>query len=120
MKKKILVVDDNSLVRESLKTMIQRNFDAVVVTTAVDAEDGWWKFVENRPDLVITDLRMETPNSGLILARKIKNISPSTPVIMMSSDLLPENCVDAFCVDAFLEKPLPGIDTLKRIISALL
>lgn len=79
--KKILVVEDDSLMRELIVEIVKE--EGIEVIEASNAKDGWWKFQGQRPDLVITDLQMEAPDSGRILLQKIKGVSPSTPVILV-------------------------------------
>lgn len=96
---KILVVDDDMLIRELVKDIVIDCGAKVVMGT--DGEDGWREFLESQPDLVITDLRMETEVAGFELARKIKAASPTTPVIMIIGMRIEKPS----CVDYILEKP---------------
>lgn len=97
---KVLVVDDDRDIRELVAEIIFDGCGGTVVM-GVNGEDGWREFQESRPDLVITDCRMETENAGLELARKIKAASPTTPVIMITGEWE----IEAETVDYFLPKP---------------
>ena len=79
--KKILVVDDNELVRIGLTQMLSRLGYEVVATD--NGEKGLDLFLKNRFDLVITDFEMPGMN-GIDLAGHIKQRSPITPVILMT------------------------------------
>lgn len=109
---KILVVDDDFLVREVLRDTIDHYLEASVIM-AGSAEAGLAEFAESWPDVVITDLRMETPDAGLWLAEKIKIMSPVTPVIMISTDQ-PESR----SIDVSLRKPFK-IDELLQALDKL-
>jgi len=78
---RILVIDDEEHVRSVLsRTLSQVNHQ---VTTAKDGEEGIRLFREKEYDIVLTDLGM--PNmSGWDVCKAIKEMSPSTPVGMIT------------------------------------
>lgn len=77
---KILIVDDEALVRRSLeKVFLRESFDVV---TAVDGVDGYEKWQNFKPDIVLLDVLMPGL-TGPQLLQKID--SPSTKVILMSA-----------------------------------
>lgn len=78
---RILVIDDNDLVRDFLKGALQdAGYDVVV---AGDGEQGLRRFAERGIDLVICDVLM--PNKdGLETVREIRSISGTLPIITMN------------------------------------
>jgi CheY-like chemotaxis protein len=79
--KAILFVDDHEvLARLSCEILEMQGYKAV---SAYNAQDALKKFEENEFDVLVTDMRMEGMN-GLELARKIREKSPSTPVIIVT------------------------------------
>ena len=79
--KAILFVDDHEvLARLSCEILEMQGYKAV---SAYNAQDALQKFDENEFDVLVTDMRMEGMN-GLELARKIREKSPSTPVIIVT------------------------------------
>lgn len=87
---KILVVDDNPLVRRSLQACIEDQPDLHVCAEAENGKDGIDKVRELCPDAVILDLAMPGMN-GLDAARHIGRIAPNLPIVlftMFSSDQL--------------------------------
>ncbi|MFA0784998.1 GAF domain-containing protein [Fervidibacter sacchari] len=83
---KLLVIDDEPSVRETLALLLRK--DGHLVLTAADGEEGLEMFqlaqLQGNPfNAVITDLGMPRMD-GLTVARKIKAISPDTPVILLS------------------------------------
>jgi DNA-binding NtrC family response regulator len=79
--KAILFVDDHEvLARLSCEILEMQGYKAV---SAYNAQDALKKFEENEFDVLVTDMRMEGMN-GLDLARKIREKSPSTPVIIVT------------------------------------
>ena len=81
---KILLVDDSSLVREVLRSFIEKHDHEVI--EAVDGQDGFEKAKTHKPDMIVTDALM--PNvDGFTLLRNIKmnpNLS-SIPCVFYSA-----------------------------------
>jgi len=64
---RILVVDDNQLIRDALTQVIEHYADMQVVGRAGNAEDALRLLEELRPDVVILDLHMPGPDGLYIL-----------------------------------------------------
>ncbi len=75
--------------------------------------------LEERPALIITDVRMPGIN-GFELLKQIKNISPQTPIIVMTAYTDLDTTVQAFQEGAFeyLPKPFDIDDALKLVARA--
>ncbi len=81
---KILIVDDNLAIAAAIQMMLEdENFE---VKLAKDGQDGYWAFLEFKPDLVITDIQMPGEN-GLELMEHIRVHNPGVRTIYMSGDL---------------------------------
>jgi len=81
---RILLVDDESGIRQSLSTYLEHHgFD---VETAEDAMSALELFRRQRPDMVLTDISMPGA-SGLDLLQQIKEKDPSVEVIMITAYL---------------------------------
>jgi DNA-binding NtrC family response regulator len=79
--KAILFVDDHEvLARLSCEILEMQGYRAV---SAYNAEDALKKFDAHDIDVLVTDFRMEGMN-GLELARKVREKSPQTPVIIVT------------------------------------
>jgi DNA-binding NtrC family response regulator len=79
--KAILFVDDHEvLARLSCEILEMHGYRAV---SAFNGEDALKKFDEEDFDILVTDFRMEGMN-GLELASKIREKSPTTPVILVT------------------------------------
>ena len=82
---KILIVDDEAVVRIGLKSMI--DWQAHGFTLVGEAKDGRHAlelFEEHHPDLIITDLKMPVLD-GLELIQEVRKISASCRIIVLSS-----------------------------------
>jgi two-component system NtrC family response regulator len=79
---KVLVVDDD----ESIRTVLEFNVKELgfEVLAAENAEKGWEVFKRDRPDLVLTDVRMEGM-SGLDLLAAVRQADPGALVIVMTA-----------------------------------
>ena len=82
-KKTILIVDDHPLVREGLKSIIKSAAGYEVVGQAANARDAITMVKSHRPDLVLLDLSLPD-KSGLELSGEIRQISPSTRIMIVS------------------------------------
>lgn len=114
---RILVIDDEELVRETLLVALETHgYD---VFEAVDGEDGMRRFDECSPDLVITDLIMPKKD-GLEVIAEIKERSPETRIIAISggsrlSNTSPLDLAAELGADAVLKKPFSLQDILETV-----
>ncbi|NDD74658.1 MAG: DNA-binding response regulator [Gammaproteobacteria bacterium] len=90
---RIALVDDQSLVLEGLRTLLQHEPGIEVAFATTSSPDllEWMK--RNRVDVVVSDVRM--PGfSGFDIARRLGNAEPPTPVVLLTTfddrDLLTE------------------------------
>jgi signal transduction histidine kinase len=94
----ILVVDDEPAVLES-SSLLLKEFGYEVVSSP-SAEDAIQRFQENSIDAVVTDIVMPTM-SGIELLRHVHEISPDTPVILMTAFADMEKVLGAIKLGAF-------------------
>lgn len=83
MPARILIVDDHELSRAGIKTILSRAPGLEVCGEAADGNDAVEKFRDLRPDLVIMDALMPRAN-GIDAARKIRKLSPSAKILVVS------------------------------------
>src|SRR4051794_14344195 len=81
-KGRILVVDDEADIRESLETLLE--LEDYNVELAADATDGMRLFDKNSYDLVLLDLMMPD-RSGMEVLHDIRERDKETPVIMLTA-----------------------------------
>lgn len=79
----IVIVDDHPIVREGLRTVLQREPDLAVVGEASDGLAALQLVEQLRPTLLILDVRMPG-KSGLEVAREVARISPETRTLILS------------------------------------
>ncbi len=83
MKKRIFLVDDHPMVREWLTEHLDNQADLAVCGEASDAADALRNVLSLKPDVVIVDLSLPG-RSGIELIKDLKQLLPSTPVIVLS------------------------------------
>jgi two-component system, NarL family, response regulator DegU len=81
--KKVLVADDNPLIREALCRMFEIEEDYDLCAEAADGEEAIALALIHKPDLIILDYSMPVMN-GLDAARKLKEIMPEIPIILFT------------------------------------
>ncbi len=83
-RKRILIVDDEGRVAYFLRKTLERMDRRFQVETVPSGEEALLLFQEGAVDLLITDLRMPGIN-GLELIERVRQISPTTPVILITA-----------------------------------
>ena len=79
--KVVLIVDDEASIRKTLGGILSD--EGISVVTAPDGETALLKVKEIQPHLVLLDIWMPGMD-GLETLAKIKDLSPNTPVVMIS------------------------------------
>jgi len=105
----ILVIDDDPLIRRTLSSHLHnRGFEVVL---AESGEEGFQKFEENFPELVILDNRLPDV-SGIDVLKKIKEKHPKAYIIIMTAYDDMKTTVEAVKLGAFeyLVKPLDYVE----------
>jgi DNA-binding NtrC family response regulator len=102
---KILVIDDEKAIRNTLKDVLE--YEKHEVDMAEDGASGIELFSGNTYDVVLCDIKMQKMD-GIEVLQKLTDISSVTPVIMISGHGNIDTAVDAIKKGAydFLEKPL--------------
>ncbi len=80
----VLLADDHVVVRESIRKILDEREDLVVVGEAGDGEKVVALTVELKPQVVVMDISMPKLN-GIEATRRIKEISPSTQILILSA-----------------------------------
>jgi len=83
-KRRIVLVDDHTLFREGLKSLLEMEEDIEVVADVESAEDIVELVWQTRPDVLLLDIRMPQGN-GLDAVPAILRISPRTAVLVLTA-----------------------------------
>jgi len=81
---RVIVVEDQAMLRESLSGMIGNQCDMTVMVKLSDAQDVPEAVFRLQPDLVLMDVCTENGSNGIVAARKIKEIAPEIKVVIMT------------------------------------
>jgi DNA-binding NarL/FixJ family response regulator len=90
---RILIVDDHTLLRESLAVRLRSEPDLDVVDTVADAEQAIRKAESHRPDIVLLDINMPGVD-GFDAAARMSRVVPDVRIVFLS----------AYCNDHFVEQ----------------
>jgi DNA-binding NtrC family response regulator len=115
--RKVLIVDDEMLIRYSLQRLIEgEGFPVVTADTGLKALQ---QFEHEKPEIVILDIRLPDAN-GLNLLKTMKEINPSVTVVMVTACPDIRSSVEAMKMGAFdyLDKPI-DIEKLTGILNTL-
>jgi DNA-binding NarL/FixJ family response regulator len=105
---RILLADDQALVRGGFRLILDAEPDIEVVAEAADGEEAVARAVETQPDLVLMDVRMPSLD-GIEATRRLLAEVPTVRVLILTTFDLDEYVVDAFRAGAsgFLLKTAP-------------
>ncbi len=112
--RKILVIDDEPFLRETLAIILQD--EGYGVATAANAREALQN-LQNEPfDLVFLDIKMPEV-SGLDLLPEIRNLSPDIPIIMLTAYASLTSAIEAMRKGAndYLFKPIDPPEILERV-----
>ncbi len=104
-KLKILIVDDEPLIRWTLQAAISDwGYDPILAANAAEAQQ---KFTLENPGVVLLDINLPD-GSGLDLLCAFKKQNPTTSVILVTAEVIVENTIAALRggADDFIGKPI--------------
>ena len=102
---KILVIDDERSIRNTMKDILQ--YEGHEVVLAENGMEGLVSVKSEKPDIVFCDIKMPKME-GIEVLERIKEFSADTPVIMISGHGTIDTAIEAIRKGAydFIEKPL--------------
>lgn len=102
---KILVIDDEKSIRDTLKEILE--YEDHQVDLAEDGEEGLEQFKKNKYDIVLLDIKMPKKD-GIEVLSDIFSVATDVPVIMISGHGNIDTAVESIKKGAydFIEKPL--------------
>jgi DNA-binding NarL/FixJ family response regulator len=118
---KILLVDDEPGIRESVQAYLNYN-ENWQVEVASNAKEAWQKLEQDTPDLIISDIMMPEVN-GLQFLAQLREDSRfrSVPVVFLTAKGMTGDRIEGYTAgcDAYLPKPFDA-DELEAIVRNLL
>ena len=81
---KVLIVDDQSILAEGIRSILETDEQLVVVGIALDGFDAMEKLAKTPADVVLLDIRMPNMN-GVVATKRIKAEYPDTKVVILTT-----------------------------------
>jgi DNA-binding response OmpR family regulator len=115
---RILLVDDNDMVRTMLTRILINLYPKACITSVDDGMEALTHCATEAFDVLIVDGRM-TPLSGVDLIRTVRANGLTCPIVLMSMDTSLQAAVEEVGANAFLAKPFM-IKELDELLTILL
>ena len=118
MKPRILVIDDEGAIRDSLRMILE--YEDYQFVGAASGQEGITAVQRERPDLVLLDIKMPGMD-GLEVLRKLHALDETLPIVMISGHGTTATAVEAIRSGAidFLDKPLSSERVIVTLQNAL-
>jgi CheY-like chemotaxis protein len=100
----IIIADDDASIRSLITRVVARTYDRVMISAVPDGLDALGIYQQHGADLVVTNHEMPVL-SGLILIERLRVLSATLPIIMVSAHQSVEVQARAVGVTRFLLKP---------------
>lgn len=113
MKKRILVVDDDSMNLVRTKVILGQEYDVLSADSGIEALQ---KLKNEKVDMVLLDIDMPGMN-GIETFERMKNFAAEIPVIFLTASGLEEDVFSAIRLGAvnYLKKPFRPQELIKRV-----
>lgn len=116
----VILVDDHTLFRDGIKSILDEETDIIVVDEAADGITLYEKLKQHSPDLVITDISLPDI-SGIEIVKKITKDYPALKVLMLSMHNNEEFILSSLKAGAngYLSKDIKRTELLEAIHSVM-
>ncbi len=119
MKKRLLIVDDSSVMRRTIEKNLQ-NYDLEIIGQAANGVEAVQMVIDHKPDVVTLDITMPEMD-GIACLEEIMKINPETKVMIITA--LADKLTGLIALDrgarGFMYKPV-NADDLSRSFDKLL
>lgn len=114
---RILIIEDNTAFRDSLRTLLCTHEDGIEVLEAADGSDALALTGSYHPDLVFVDIQLPD-RTGLAVTRDLKRRYPAIPVAILTSYDLPEyrTAADHCGANYFFGKDTTSVDEILNVV----
>lgn len=111
----VLVIDDEPSILMAMKSLLEARGCRVTAVTATD--EAMQQAVSDRPDLVLADFRLRGQESGIKAIRKLRQVWPDLPALLISGDTTESRLKEAHEAGLrLLHKPV-SVEVLLKAIS---
>jgi len=118
---KVMLVEDNGIFRESLRSSLQLKFPSMEITEARNGEEALEKIGSLPPNLIFMEIRLPGQN-GLELTEKIKKLHPGISIIILTDYDIPEyrEAATRFKADHFFSKDSMTNEKVNSLVKSIL
>ena len=118
---RVLIVEDNTTFRQSLKELLLGEFPSIMVEEAEDGKEALRKVDAFRPDIIFVDIKLPGEN-GLKVTKRIKADDHRIIVIILTSYDLPEyrQAADQYGADYFFSKSSSSGKEIVSLVESIL
>jgi DNA-binding NarL/FixJ family response regulator len=95
VKKTVVIVEDHTILREGLKSMLNANDDFCVIGEAGDGQNAIRCIMQKKPDLVLLDINMPKMG-GISVIKSISGSLPETKIVVLTMHREEEFALEAF------------------------
>jgi CheY-like chemotaxis protein len=114
----VIIADDDAVIRALLARVVAHTYPTVTITVVPDGLDALVAYQQYGADLVITNFDMPVL-SGLSLIERLRAISDTLPIIMVSANPLIEPQARALGVTHFVVKPFTIMQLAQLLMRVL-
>jgi DNA-binding response OmpR family regulator len=114
----VIIADDDAAIRSLVAHIVSRTYDRVIISAVPDGLDALGIYQQRGADLVITNHQMPFL-SGLSLIERLRVLSSTLPIIMLSAHPSVEPQARAVGVTQFLTKPFHFTQLVQILTSVL-
>ena len=108
----VIVIEDQILFRELIVSVLKNDFSLNVLGEYEDGETGMQACLDERPDLLILDIKIKKLG-GLTVFNRLKDRAPDMKIILVSAHFTPE------IVKSTVERGVNGLVTKNSSIESL-
>lgn len=116
--KTVLFAEDDAIMREQTTEILSMIFKKVY--TAKDGEEAYDLYEDEKPDLILTDIKMPKKD-GLKLIKQIRQKDYTTPIVLLTSFADSDMLINAanLSIDGYLIKPIEFDQLILSVCSAI-
>lgn len=112
---KIIIVEDEFLIQADYQHAISDAIPDANIYPLPDSRDLLATYQQVRPDLIVTDLVMDSEHEGISGITEIRKIDAKIPIIVASGHAGFSDIAEAFDISLRLQKPVSGHALCKAI-----
>jgi two-component system nitrate/nitrite response regulator NarL len=115
---RVLVVDSDERVRDSLAGLLCIGERCVVVGSAADSAEALAIVGSSAPDVVIVDRRIDEPDGAPAFIARLRLVNPTVRIVVMTSSGDAEAGALAAGADAFIRKTFRARELIDAVLAA--